>query len=71
MEKLGARLVVIFTGLALILFACVICTWPVQLLWNGCLLTAVDGVHEISFWQALGLNFLFSILFKANVKTAK
>ena len=38
--------------------------WPVQLLWNGCLIQAVDGLHPITFWQALGINILCGILFK-------
>ena len=38
--------------------------WPVQILWNGCLIQAVDGLNPITFWQALGINILFSILFK-------
>lgn len=38
--------------------------WPTQWLWNSCLVPAVDSVNPIGFWQALGLNFLFSILFK-------
>jgi len=42
----------------------VILAWPTQLLWNGCLVPAIDGINEITLLQALGLNFLFSILFK-------
>jgi hypothetical protein len=38
--------------------------WPVQLLWNGCLVQAVDGLNRITFWQALGINILCAILFK-------
>lgn len=38
--------------------------WPVQLLWNGCLVQAVDGLNLITFWQALGINILCDILFK-------
>lgn len=58
-----------FGGIALITLVAILMAWPTQLLWNGCLVPAVNGVHEIGFWQALGLNFLFSILFKANVKS--
>jgi hypothetical protein len=44
--------------------------WPTQWLWNNCLVGAVDGVNEIGLWQALGINFLSSILFKGvNYKT--
>ena len=64
MEKLATGLGLILGGIALIIFAAILLTWPVQLLWNGCLIDAVDGVHPITFWQAMGLNFLFSILFK-------
>ena len=32
--------------------------WVVKELWNGCLVSAVDGVHEITYWQAFGLSVL-------------
>lgn len=64
MENLSKGLGLILGGIALIIFAAILLAWPVQLLWNGCLIDAVDGVHPITFWQAMGLNFLFSILFK-------
>lgn len=65
MEKLGVVAVALGT-LALI---AILMAWPVQYLWNECLITAVDGTHAIEFWQALGLNVLFGILFKANVNS--
>ena len=64
MEKFTEGLVVFLGGIALIAFIAVVLALPTQLLWNGCLVDAVDGIHQIGFWQALGLNFLFSILFK-------
>lgn len=64
MENLLKGLGLILGGIALIIFAAILLAWPVQLLWNGCLIDAVDCVHPIGFWQAMGLNFLFSILFK-------
>jgi hypothetical protein len=50
--------------LALLFVACVVLAWPVQLLWNYSLVGAVDGINPITFWQALGISFLFGILFK-------
>lgn len=65
MEKLGVFLVAI----GMLVLVAVFMAWPVQYLWNNCLLSAVDGTHAIGFWQALGLNVLFGILFKANVSS--
>ncbi len=42
-------------------------SYPVMLLWNGCLVPAVDGVKEIGLLQAWGLMILFGILFKTTV----
>jgi hypothetical protein len=71
MEKLITGVGLILGGIALIILAAVLLAWPVQLLWNGCLVDAVDGIHPIGFWQAMGLNFLFSILFKASSTSTK
>jgi hypothetical protein len=71
MENLTKGLGLILGGIALIIFAAILLAWPVQLLWNGCLVPAVDGTHLIGFWQAMGLNFLFSILFKASTSYNK
>lgn len=60
MEKLG----IFVSAIALLFVACIVLAWPVQLLWNYSLVGAVEGVNPISFWQALGISFLFSILFK-------
>ena len=59
----------ILGGLAMIALAAAIMGYPAMLLWNYCLVPAVDGIHEIGFVQAIGLNFLFSILFKASAKS--
>jgi hypothetical protein len=52
--------------IGLICIAAVLLGYPVMLLWNWCLVGAIDGVNQISFFQAIGLNLLTSILFKAN-----
>lgn len=60
MEKVGALLVAV----ALLALGAVVLAWPVQLLWNYSLVGAVEGINPVTFWQALGINFLFGILFK-------
>jgi hypothetical protein len=42
---------------------------PVYLLWNGCLVGAIDGIHEVTWVQAWGLNILAGFLFKTTVNT--
>jgi len=32
--------------------------------WNAAFVGTIDGVHEIGFWNALGILFLCSMLFK-------
>ena len=50
----------------LVLFSFLL-AWPVMELWNQCLVPAVDGVKEIGWMQAWGIQFLFGILFKTTV----
>ena len=44
----------------------ILMAWPVQILWNLCLIRAIDGLNPITFWQALGIKLLCSILFKSS-----
>lgn len=60
MEKVG----LVLAALGMLSVTAIVLAWPTQLLWNGCLVGAVDGINPIGFWQALGLNFLFGILVK-------
>jgi hypothetical protein len=65
------KLVVLFMGIVFLLFVSFVMSWPVYMLWNGCLVDAVDGVKEVTWLQAWGLNFLFGILFKPNGSSFK
>ena len=65
MKNLTKGLTLFIGGILLILVVSVLLALPTQLLWNNCLVPAVDGINQIGFLQALGLNFLFSILFKS------
>jgi hypothetical protein len=65
MEKIGEILGIVFVGLAIIF----VLAFPVQWLWNNCLVPAVNGINAIGFWQALGLMILANVLVKTSVKT--
>jgi hypothetical protein len=59
----GLVVIVVLLGLVLSL--------PIWLLWNSCLVPAVNGVNEISWLQAWGLNILCTGLFKSHIETTK
>ena len=42
-----------------------ILAWPIQLLWNACLVPAIETVNPITFWQSLGLMILAHSLFNS------
>ena len=71
MNKLSEKFGLFIAGILLIAFMAALLAFPTMWLWNTCLEPAIDGVNTISLWQALGLNFLFSILFKSNTKITK
>ena len=53
------------------LFVSFLLAWPVMELWNGCLVPAVDGVKQIGWLQAWGLQFLVNMLFKVSITNKK
>lgn len=67
--NLLAGLVLILGGLALVVLASFIFSYPIYLLWNGCLVGAVAGVTEVTWLQAWGLATLCGMLFKSTVST--
>ena len=67
MKELTLALAAILAGIATLLFLSFVLSWPVMMLWNGCLVSAVDGVKEVTWLQAWGLQFLCGILFKSTL----
>jgi hypothetical protein len=60
----------LFVGVVAIVFLSFLLSWPVYMLWNGCLVGAVRGITEVTWLQAWGLTVLFGFLFKSsNTKT--
>lgn len=66
-SAVGAFIVVVTAGL----FLSFLLAWPVMELWNQCLVPAVDGIREIGWLQAWGLQFLVNMLFKVSITTKK
>jgi hypothetical protein len=58
------KLMLIVGGIALVVLFSFLLSWPVYMLWNGCLVGAVDGVHEVDWLNAWGISLLCGFLFK-------
>jgi hypothetical protein len=55
----------ILVGAVLVMAYALLLALPTMWLWNW-LMPEIFGLIQISFWQALGLNFLAEILFKSS-----
>ena len=67
MEKIAGIIGVVVLGIMGLLALSFLLSWPVYMLWNGCLVSAIAGVSEVSWLQAWGLTVLCGFLFKSNV----
>jgi hypothetical protein len=71
MEKILIVVGAVFGGIVGILLLSFLLSWPVYMLWNGCLVGAVTGVNEVSWLQAWGLTVLCGFLFKTTANSKK
>jgi len=67
MEKITILVGTIVTVIAGVLALSFLLSWPVYMLWNGCLVDAVAGVSQVTWLQAWGLTVLCGFLFKSSV----
>jgi hypothetical protein len=71
MEKVIVVIGAVVLGIVTLLAFSFLLSWPVYMLWNGCLVGAVAGVSEVSWLQAWGLTVLCGFLFKSTSTTSK
>lgn len=64
-------LLVLIAAVALIVAIGLLFSLPVMLLWNGCLVGAINGVNEITWLQAWGILVLCGLLFKTKFSDKK
>ena len=65
-----SAIIIFLKTLTTIVLLTVVLALLTQFLWNECLVGAVNGINRIGFWQALGINALFNILFKSSSLTS-
>lgn len=71
MEKFIIVVGAVVVGLIGLLLLSFLLSWPVYMLWNGCLVDAITGVKEVTWLQAWGLSILAGLLFKSTTSTSK
>lgn len=64
-------LLTVIGGILLIVLISFLLSWPVFMLWNGCLVGAVAGVAEITWLQAWGISILCGFLFNSTSSSSK
>lgn len=70
MDILNKTFAIIFGTIAVIVIIALFFTLPTFLLWNW-LMPIIFGLPELTFWQALGVTLLSSILFKSSSSSSK
>ncbi len=69
MTKITVVIGAFVTLIAGLLFLSFLLSWPVMMLWNGCLVGAVAGVANVTWLQAWGISILCGMLFKSSITT--
>jgi len=67
MKEISSVVGVVVLGIAGVLLLSFLLSWPVYMLWNGCLVDAVTGINQITWLQAWGLTVLCGFLFKTSI----
>ncbi len=65
--KIFEMLITVLGAITFLLLLSFLLSWPVFMLWNGCLVDAITGVNEVTWLQAWGITILCGFLFKAKV----
>ena len=61
------KLIVVVVSIATLIFISFLMSWPVMMLWNGCLVDAVNVVKPVGWLQAWGITIMCGLLFKSVV----
>ena len=61
------KLIVVVVSIATLVFISFLMSWPVMMLWNGCLVDAVNVVKPVGWLQAWGITIMCGLLFKSVV----
>ena len=69
MNNLVIILMTALLGIGSLLLLSFLLSWPVFMLWNGCLVGAIAGVATVTWLQAWGITVLCAFLFKSSTSS--
>lgn len=64
MSDLFEAIILVLTAAVVVVVLGLLFVIPSYFLWNYCLVPAINGVNEITWLQAWGINILCGILFR-------
>jgi hypothetical protein len=67
MNKFTELLITFASYFLVVVLGSLLMAFITQWIWNEVLVTIVDFVNPITFWQAFSINILCDILFKSHV----
>lgn len=70
MDILNKAFVIILSAVSVIVVITLFFTLPTFWLWNW-LMPIIFGLPQLTFWQALGVTLLSSIIFKSSSSSSK
>lgn len=66
---LFGKLITFIGAIVFLILLSFLLSWPVYMLWNGCLVGTVSGVAETTWLNAWGLTILANLMFKSHVSS--
>ena len=66
METVTKAFGLVIAAVVIVVIAGLLFSYPVMLLWNGCLIAAIPGIKAIGWTQAWGILILCGLLFKSS-----
>lgn len=66
METVTKAFGLVIAAVVIVVIAGLLFSYPVMLLWNGCLIAAIPGIKAIGWMQAWGIMILCGLLFKSS-----
>lgn len=70
-DSIIEKFAVVFGSILAALGIVFLFSYPLMLLWNGCMVPAITNLVEVTWLQMWGIAIVCSVLFKTSINTKK